>query len=67
MRLSKTCLLNIRNDNAFISPIAIETAFHALLYTEKKLINKLNKTYPFDFYNYFIIDKDFTESISNVS
>jgi hypothetical protein len=55
LKLSKICLLNIRDDNAFISPFAIESAFHPLppiTYNQ----------FPFYFYNYFILDKESIKS-----
>ncbi|CAF0795767.1 unnamed protein product [Rotaria sordida] len=58
LRLSKICLLSIRDDNTFISPIAIEAAFHALSFNNKRLKNNFNKKIPFDFHNYFILNQD---------
>ncbi len=58
--MSKICLLSIRDDNTFISPLAIEVAFHALSFPDKELIEKL----PFDFYNYFILDQSLPEHLN---
>ncbi|CAF4672884.1 unnamed protein product, partial [Rotaria sp. Silwood1] len=62
LRLSKTCLLSIRDDNTFISPIAIEAAFHALSFSNKQSTKKSSKKLPVPFYNYFILNQD---SINN--
>jgi hypothetical protein len=59
LRFSKICLLNIRDDNAFIAPLAIETALHVLALPDKTLNEKL----PFYFYNYFILDQDSIPSL----
>lgn len=63
LRFSKICLLNIRDDNAFISPLAIETAFHVLASSSNQtLSNTLNENLPLYFYNYFVFDQDSIQS-----
>ncbi|CAF4561489.1 unnamed protein product [Rotaria sp. Silwood1] len=54
--------LAIRDDNTFISPIAIEAAFHALSFSNKQSTKKSSKKLPVPFYNYFILNQD---SINN--
>lgn len=65
LRLSKTCLLNIRDDNTLISPIAIQAAFHALLFNETHVEKDFVKNCPLNFYNYVILSEN--SAIQNVS
>ena len=64
LRLSKICLLSIRDDNTFICPSAIEAAFHALVYADEQSIYQLTKKFPLYFYNYFILDENSISSLS---
>jgi len=57
--LSKTCLLNIRDDNAFISPEAIDEALRIL---SNKSLEYSHTKLPIYFHNYFIIDQEFVNN-----
>ncbi|UJR33391.1 hypothetical protein I4U23_020839 [Adineta vaga] len=64
-RLSKQCLLTLRDDNALLCPIAIEIAFQSITFSDKTLINKLKKNISFQFYNYFLLNQNSIESFDN--
>ena len=54
----------MRDENIFISPYAIQTAFHTLsLLNNTKLNDNLHKKVPFYFYNYFILGKDLVQPL----
>lgn len=66
-RLSQIALRNIRDENAFLSPLAIEKTFEALKFiaTRPTIPNEKNifeRNFPFFFQNFLLIDRDSTTS-----
>ena len=62
VQLSQLCLLNIRDDNMFISPLAIQSIFDSLLLKNDESNKNLNQQIPFHFYNYLILNQSLIKS-----
>lgn len=64
IRLSKLSLSNIRDDNALVSPLAIEAALRALsLIPNDSRRNVLVQKSPLSFYNYVILNKHAVQTL----